>query len=330
LARVSDHAKRASLAGLVVLVSILSASCDKMPLTAPLDSQITLVAASTFVQPGGTTEVSAFVTEPAGTPVHNGTVVTFTTTLGTLDPIEARTNGGKATVRFHAGGSAGIARIRAFSGGTSFGGGGDAGDPLEIRVGAAAVTRVTLVLSPSTLPSRGGTADVLAVVTDDDNRRLSGVPVVFRATAGTLRDTQVTTDANGEARTTITTTRETTVRASVGTATDEQTLTVTARPQIRISATAQTNPLAFTFTVTATVEATNPIRSATISFGDGTSQSLGSFSGTVTISHVYEEPGTYVVTVVAIDSEGERAEAITSVIAREPEVPAALAPPPGP
>jgi Bacterial Ig-like domain (group 1) len=316
--------------GLVVLVGVLSASCDKMPLTAPLDSQITLVAASTFVQPGGTTEVSAFVIEPAGTPVHNGTVVTFTTTLGTLDPIEARTNGGKATVRFHAGGSAGIARIRAFSGGTSFGSGGDAGDPLEIRVGAAGATRVTLVLSPSALPSRGGTADVLAVVTDDDNRRLSGVPVVFRATAGTLRDTQVTTDANGEARTTITTTRETEVTASVGTATDSQTLTVSTRPQISITAAVQADTLAFTFTITTTVDATNPIRSASISFGDGSSQSLGSLSGTTTVSHRYEEPGTYVVTVVAIDSEGDRVEAVTSVVARELEEPEAAAPPPGP
>lgn len=316
------------LASLVVFIGIMSASCDKMPLTAPLDSTITLVAASTFVQPGGTTEVSAFVTEPAGTPVHNGTVITFTTTLGTLDPVEARTNGGKATVRFHAGGSAGIARIRAFSGGTNFGGGGDAGDPLEIRVGAAAVTRVTLVLSPSALPSRGGTADVLAVVTDDDNRRLSGVPVVFRATAGTLRDTQVATDANGEARTTITTTRESTVTASVGTATDSQTLTVTTRPQIGISAAAQADTLAFTFTITATVDANNPIRSASIDFGDGARQSLGSLSGSTTISHRYEEPGTYVVTLVAIDSEGERVEAVATVVAREPVT--TTTPPPGP
>ena len=44
--------------------------------------------------------------------------MTFSTTIGTIDPAEARTNAGKATVRLVAGGRSGRATVRAFSGGT--------------------------------------------------------------------------------------------------------------------------------------------------------------------------------------------------------------------
>ena len=71
-----------------------------MPLLAPQASTITLSTASTVVQANGTTEIRATVLEPSGTPVQNGTTVTFTTNLGALSPAEARTLNGVATVQF--------------------------------------------------------------------------------------------------------------------------------------------------------------------------------------------------------------------------------------
>ena len=55
----------------------------------------------------------------AGTPVHNGTLISFTTTIGRIEPAEARTNNGQVSVRFIAGGQSGVATITAFSGGAS-------------------------------------------------------------------------------------------------------------------------------------------------------------------------------------------------------------------
>jgi hypothetical protein len=51
-----------------------------------------------------------------GTPVHNGTLVTFSAAGGTMSPSEGRTIGGKVTVDFIGGGSTGKAVITASSG----------------------------------------------------------------------------------------------------------------------------------------------------------------------------------------------------------------------
>ena len=55
----------------------------------------------------------------AGTPVQNGTLVSFTATLGRIEPSEARTQNGQVRVRFIASTQSGAATITAFSGGTS-------------------------------------------------------------------------------------------------------------------------------------------------------------------------------------------------------------------
>ncbi len=70
------------------------ASCDQLPLTAPTESIITLNVSTTVVPINGSAEIIASVTESAGTPVHNGTVVTFTSSFGTMEPRE-RTDPGR-------------------------------------------------------------------------------------------------------------------------------------------------------------------------------------------------------------------------------------------
>ena len=72
---------------LCAIVSI--GSCDKVPLLAPTESVITLVSNRAVLPINGTAQIVAIVIEQSGTPAHNGTLVTFTTTLGTLDPRES-------------------------------------------------------------------------------------------------------------------------------------------------------------------------------------------------------------------------------------------------
>ena len=64
----------------------------------------------------GSIDVVATVIEGSGTPVQNGTLVTFTATLGHVDPPEARTENGKVTVKFVAGNQSGMATVTALSG----------------------------------------------------------------------------------------------------------------------------------------------------------------------------------------------------------------------
>ena len=174
----------AAAAGLAVCLAAAAAtSCDKMPLAAPTDSTITLFANSTTVGLNGSIEITATVIESAGTPVQNGTVVTFTTTLGTIEPNEARTNNGKVTVKLLAGTRSGTAEVRAFSGGTS------SADALTVTVGAAAAGKVELLGNPSALPAAGGVVQLTAIVSDAAGNRLSGIPVSFTTDAGVLAPT---------------------------------------------------------------------------------------------------------------------------------------------
>ena len=98
------------------------------------------------MQANGVTEIRATVIEESGTPVHNGTTVMFTTTLGTLSPPESRTENGVAKVQFLANGQSGRASVKAISGGA-------ASEALELTLGAAATSRVSLTASPTSVPS---------------------------------------------------------------------------------------------------------------------------------------------------------------------------------
>jgi len=112
-----------------------------MALTAPTKSVIALYASAAPANDGSFTLI-ATVTEEAGTPVQNGTLVTFTTTLGRLDPTSAETTNGQATVKLVAEGLSGTATVSAFSGGATSGSGGTASNAATVTIalgGAAAV-----------------------------------------------------------------------------------------------------------------------------------------------------------------------------------------------
>ena len=303
-------ARRAAIGASVgVVLAGLVVGCDKAPLTAPTDSAVTLFANNTVVALNGSVEVTANVTEPGGVPVQNGTQVTFTTTLGSLEPAEARTSSGRATVRLNAGGASGIAQVRAFSGGAT-------AEALEIRIGAAAATALTLSASPSAVGPNGGVVDILAVATGENNRRLAGVPVNFGTTAGVLRESTVVTDANGEARTQLTTTREATVTATVGAVQATTTVRVTTRPTITITGPATAVGEGETTNITVNVQPqTNgdPIRDVVVDFGDGERRSLGPLTGSRTLQKVYARKGTYQVTVTVVDTGGETTTATTTL-----------------
>jgi hypothetical protein len=308
-------------AAAVLLLASIAASCDKAPLTAPTDSAITLFAHSTVVALHGSTEVTANVTEPGGVPVQNGTQVTFTSTLGRLEPAEARTSGGRATVRLLAGAASGVAQIRAFTGGAQ-------AEALEIQVGAAAVSTVTLTPIPAVVGPNGGEVEILAVVTGEGNRRLPGVSVTFGTTAGTLRDVTVVTDIAGEARTRLTTTREATVSATVGSVQQSAVVGVTARPSVTISGPSTAVGVGETTTFTVSVQPQQngeAVRDVTIDFGDGTRQSLGPLTGSRAVQTAFARAGSFTVTVTVTSADGDATTHATAVTVEDRAIGVTLA-----
>src|SRR5262249_27314378 len=155
---------------------LIMVACEKVPLLAPTGSSITLSSPFSVLASNGSADVTAQVVESAGTPPHSGTQVTFTTTLGSIQPAQAETDaGGRVTVKFNAGGASGTATIAAVSGGASTGTNGS----LKILVGTAAVGRVVLSANPTSVGANGGSTSIAAAVLDVNGSALPFVPVAF-------------------------------------------------------------------------------------------------------------------------------------------------------
>jgi len=213
-----------SAAAMVALVSgLLVVACG--PLYAPSGAGLTLVANANSLAVNGSAEITAIVVEGAqgtpsapttpgavvagtGVPVHDGTLVVFFTTLGTIAPTEAETNAGRATVRLVGDGRSGTAKITAFSGAAT--------NTLELDIGAAAATRIAVTANPQELPAGGGTSTISARVEDQQGNGIAGLPISFSTTRGSLLATTVFTNEQGFATTQLTTSAEATVTASGG------------------------------------------------------------------------------------------------------------------
>jgi hypothetical protein len=330
---------RVGLALGILSFSVLVTACTKVPLLAPTGSSITLTAAATTLPVNGSTDLIAQVLEAGGTPPQNHTLVTFTTNLGTVQPSQAETFGGRVTVKFFAGSTSGEAKIVATSGGaggtTTTTGKGDTAttgstNAVTIKIGGAAVETVSLTASAASVSPNGGSVTLTATANDVSGNRLPGVPITFTTTAGSLSASVVNTDENGNAVTTLTTSRAADVTATAGKSTQKLSIGVNTGPSISLSGPAPPNPTAgqpVTFTVTVAVPGTTTgtpagaaVRTVTVDFGDGSPvQSIGTAPST-SVTHTYFNPGTYTVTGTATDANGERSQATSgvSVLPKQP------------
>lgn len=324
--------RRGGSALAAIIVLSLAAACDKVPLLAPTGTVITLFPAATIVPLNGEVEIVATVIENgsaaapttpppaggtpppsgststpgAGTPVQNGTLVSFTTTMGRIEPAEARTQNGQVRVKFISNGQSGTATITAFSGGAS-------GRLENLRVGSAAAERVLVTASPQTLGPAGGAAVIAARVEDVSGAGLAGIPVSFTADNGSLSASTATTDNTGVATTTLNTSRPTIVTVNVAGKTATVTVGLNPRTGIMLTGPANAVSAGLPATFTVSVGATANVQDVTIDYGDGVRQSLGAVSGTTTVSHTYNTPGTFTVRATATEASGFTEQVSTSV-----------------
>ena len=322
---ISRLRRASALAALLVAAALLTVACQKVPLLAPSGSTITLTALATALPSNGTTRIIAQVIEPSGTPPHSGTLITFTTNLGTIQPPEAETDiSGKVIVNFVAGTGSGTATITAISGGVSASG----TNAIKIAIGASAVGAIALSASPTALSANGGTTTITATVTDSGGNALPGVPVTFSTDNGSLATSVVTSDSNGRATTTLTTSRTSKVTATAGVpnatttppttaATNTITINVNAAATVSFSAATPSpasagQPVSVTLTVTPSATGAT-IQNVVVNFGDGRSQTLGAISGATVLTHTYDSPGVYTLTATVVDSNGDQFTGVSSV-----------------
>lgn len=315
------------LLSLLALPFALISACDKVPLLAPTGSVITLFAGTNTVSLNSEITIIATVIENgsapatgtgtgtsttsragAGTPVQNGTLISFTTTLGRIEPSEARTHNGQVSVKFISGGASGNATITAYSGGAS-------AQIANLKIGTAAAGRVLVTTTPQSLGASGGSVQVVASVTDEGGNPLSGIPVTFATDKGSLSPATATTDASGNATVTLTTTSgPVNITATAGAQQGKAVVTVNARSLGGFTASPAATSAGVPVTFTVTPGTGSNISSVRVDFGDGTSQNLGAISGPSTVSHVYTRAGTYTPTVTATDASGDAQTLSTTVI----------------
>jgi hypothetical protein len=309
---------------LAVAIPLGVTSCDKVPLLAPTGTVITLLAGSEIVALNSSVDIIATAIENgqassgtgtgttaatgrtgAGTPVQNGTVINFTTTIGRIEPSEARTHNGQVTVQLITSGQSGTATVTAYSGGAS--------NTVQVKVGSAAVDHVLVSASPQTLGPSGGNSTISARVEDASGSGVPGIPVTFTADAGSLNPPSATTDSSGVATTILTTSQKATVTANVAGKTANVAVNLNPRTGVTITGPTTSVSAGLPASFTVGISATANIRNVTVDFGDGQTKSLGAISGSTPVQHTYLDSGTFDVEATAVDATGFSEQVSTSV-----------------
>jgi hypothetical protein len=293
-----------AIAALTIAVVV---ACDSVPLTSPTGSTITLSIDRSVLPLDGQATVTAVLTESSGTAVHNGTVVTFQPSIGTVIPVEARTVNGVATTTFMAGARSGSGTIHAFSGSARTGSGNSSGSGVTVTVGAAAAGSIAVTATPPSVSQSGGTVTISALVMDPSNNPLPGVSVLFTTTTGTLSATTALSDSSGVARTALATTQTATVTAIAGTAKGETRVEVSTAPPVQIAISPEPAivgvPVAITVSSNSSPGA-RQVQSMTVDFGDGTSETRSNITGSAAFTHTYQREGAVTVSARVIDVAG--------------------------
>jgi hypothetical protein len=306
---------------LAVASVVIVVACDRVPLISPTGSTISLTADRTVLPLNGQTTVRAVVTESAGTPVHNGTMVTFNPSIGRTEPVEAPTVNGIATVTFLAGSVSGTGFIHAFSGGARTGSGNSSSGGVEVKIGAAAAGSIAVTATPSSVSQSGGTVTISALVLDSANNPLPGVSVLFTTSTGTLSATTALSDSSGIARTQLTTTQTATVNAIAGAAKGEVRVDVSTAPTAAIDVSPSPaivgSPVAITVTpggVGTGNASPRQVSSLTVDFGDGTAETRTNVTGPTAFTHVYGREGAVTITARVVDVSGNTGVASRALV----------------
>lgn len=301
-----------AVAALTVAVVV---ACDRVPLTSPTGSTISLSIDKNILPLNGQATVRAVVTESAGTPVHNGTTVTFQPSIGRTDPVEAQTVNGIATVTFLAGAVSGTGFIHAFSGGARTGSGNASSGGVEVRIGAAAAGGISVSATPPSVSQSGGTVTISALVMDPSNNPLPGVSVLFTASTGTLSSTTALSDSNGIARTQLATSQTSTVTAIAGSAKGETQVVVSSAPAVTLTVpTTGTAGVPVAMSVTPTNASGRQIQTVLVDFGDGSAQTFNNITGEVGFTHTYQRASGYTVSATATDVTGNTAVTSKAIV----------------
>ena len=200
--------RRARFVTGVLAASLVLPGCGQAILTAPVGSTLVMTVNPPFIAAqGDNAVVSVLVLEPAGTPVPDGTVVQFFSTLGRI-PEQAKTNDGVARVNFVSDTRSGTAKVSAFSGAATA--------SADVIIGATRPSRIVYAPIDTRIDLSAGQsiARFRATVLDANGNPVTNVPVRFSVVSDPAVDTILDgadrfTDNSGDAENRVQTKRTT-------------------------------------------------------------------------------------------------------------------------
>lgn len=179
-------------------LALLQVVCHQAILTAPPASTLTVFANPEFIAANGEVSViSALIIEPAGTPVPDGTVVQFFSTLGRIEE-QGKTNDGVARVNLVSDTRSGDAEITAVSGSNN--------GTTTVKIGSGRPSLVIVSADPPRIRAEDPRRSrIVANVVDASGNAVRNVPVFFSVDGTPSTEfmasggAPVFTDANGQA-----------------------------------------------------------------------------------------------------------------------------------
>ena len=316
---------------LLLVLSLLPAvGCDEATPVAPNGSILTISANPSKIALNGRSIITVIGRKPDGNPLNPGTEIRMSASLGSIDSIITTDRNGEATATFRSDGRLGTAKISATTGGATGGTSGGSGGSgsggtsgggstsvslsatVDVQVGEAAKT-ITLQATPTSVPSTGGTVNLLAIVRDSSGQPLRDQGVNFTTDVGRLnsRGAIIQTNANGQARDTLTISEAdlsgnvSAINVTAQTAGTDGAL-VSEDFQIRVQggrpvASFEFDPGSTPNEVVFTSTSTGGLGQLTFSwdFGDNTG------SNEPAPSHTYSSPGTYTVRLTVVDESNQ-------------------------
>ncbi len=181
----------------VFLLIVGLVGCDSVEPVAPPGTVLTISANPSRIPSDGASEIRVTARKPNGTPLNEGTVISFGTTVGQIQPsvpVDAR---GEAVTMLRGDDQFGMATVTASAGGSE-------AATVDVQVGLPA-TSITLQATPTSVPETGGELELVALVRDDQGRPLAKAQVNFLTDTGTLDSGGLLrmTDSNGRAEDTL-------------------------------------------------------------------------------------------------------------------------------
>jgi adhesin/invasin len=187
-----------TLPGTAVVTATVNSLCAtaQVTFTPGAPANLALAAAPSTLTVGNLSALTVTVTDQFGNLVADGTLVSFSTNLGSASPTAATTINGVATATLSST-IAGLATVTATAGGVS------ATAQVTFTTGPAA--QLLLTATPALIFSNGiSQSTVVATVQDAFGNPVTGALVQFLATSGQLSLTSGTSSSNGQVTTTVT------------------------------------------------------------------------------------------------------------------------------